>query len=239
MLDWSCEDKELLTPVLKSVSEALTEKNINVPQEITLIKTDGRDEWNSAYTRGSSIFLPPKKLAYDRDKLARLIIHEVFHVLFRLREEVQKPLFNLIGFRMTNEIDLPECFKERKLTNPDGPPINSRFEFKHNGGLISAAPVILLKPGCSTVNSTKDILSSISIKMMVLEEKNGMWQPKLENNQPTFIEPTSISKLVESVGNDFAASPDPNEILAEAFVKMVFGEQDDKIDIARLQSILC
>lgn len=238
VLDWSSEDKELLIPVLKSVSDVLTEKRIYVPQEITLIKTDGSDEWNSAYTRGSSIFLPPNKLMYNKDKLARLLLHEVFHVIFRLREEVNKPLFNLIGFHMTNEIELPECLIDRKLTNPDGPPINSRFEFEYNGELISVAPAILLKQGCSTVDSAHDILASISIKMMAVEEKDGRWQPKLIDNQPVLIEPQSISELIERVGKDFAADPDPNEILAEAFVKMVLGEQDDNLDLTQFNKLM-
>lgn len=238
VLDWSNEDKELLAPVLKCVSDFMTEKNIYIPQKIILIKTDGRDEWNSAYTRGSSIFLPPKKLAYAPHKLVRLLVHEVFHVIFRLRKEVQKLLFNLIGFHMTNEIAMPQCLKGRKLTNPDGPPINSRFEFMHNGELISAATAILLKQECSTVNSTKDILASISIKMMVVEEKGGRWQPKLIDKQPTLIEPRCITELIERVGSDFAASPDPNEILAEAFVKMIFNDEDDNIDLSQFNLIL-
>lgn len=238
VLDWTSEDKELLTPVLKNVSDVLTEKNIYVPEEITLIKTDGSDEWNSAYTRGSSIFLPPKKLAYNKDKLTRLLIHEVFHVIFRLREDIKKPLYNLIGFHLVNGVDLPECLIERKLTNPDGPPINSRFEFVHNGEFISAAPVILLRRGCSTVCSTQDILSSISIKMMAIEEKDGRWEPKLKDNQLLLIKPESIPELIERVGSDFAASPDPNEILAEAFVKMVLNEQDDYIDLTQLKLLL-
>lgn len=238
VLHWSNDDKKSLIPVLKSISDVLIEKNIYVPQEITLIKTDGRDEWNSAYTRGSSIFLPPKKLSYNPQKLDHLLIHEVFHVIFRLREEVHKPLYNLLGFHLTNEIDLPKCLIERKLTNPDGPPINSRFELVHKGEVISAAPVILLKQGCSTVNSTKDILASISIKMMAVEEKDGRWKPTLEDNKPMLIEPQRIPELIERVGCDFAASPDPNEILAEAFVKMVFNEQDSYIDLAKFRHVM-
>jgi hypothetical protein len=82
VLEWSTEDCRKIDIVMKIIDSKFYNLNIEVPK-IIFVKTNGKDEWNSAYTRMNCIFLPVNKLKNSVEKLIRLIIHEIFYIISR------------------------------------------------------------------------------------------------------------------------------------------------------------
>lgn len=209
------------------MKEIIDNLGIALKEEIILVKTNGRDEWNSAYTRCSAIFLPSKKIkSYDEKRLVRFLLHEFFHVFFRARKDLQKYFYEVIGFKLINEIELPEDLKNRKLTNPDGPFINSCIEVKYENNLINTVPIILLKGDHTNVNSSKDILKSITVKLLVIEYEKDKWNVKMINEKPLLIDASQVKGFFEKVGENTTDIIDPDEILAENFVFLAFNERN-------------
>ena len=72
-----------------------------------MIKTTGREEGNAAYCRGKAIVLPASKLQLPPNRLQRLLMHELFHLLSRQDPQLRKQLYGIVGFTPCDPIALP------------------------------------------------------------------------------------------------------------------------------------
>ncbi len=71
------------------------------PDTIRLIKAKGRHYGPSVYyTRENCIVIPENELTEGREgPVARVLIHEVFHILSRYNAPLRQALYQMIGFR--------------------------------------------------------------------------------------------------------------------------------------------
>jgi hypothetical protein len=236
---WSNEEITKFAVILDLIEEKVNKLGITFKNEIILVKTNGKDEWNSAYTRENAIFLPPYKINYTEEKLEKLILHELFHVLFRSRKEIQPLLYDFIGFTFTNEIKLPYSLENRKLTNPDGPVLNYCVEAKETEHSLYLCPLTMVREGRTAIDTTRDIMESIEFGFMEAEKKEGQWQIVLNNGKAVFWDPSGLE--FPFCGIQDAGTLDPNEILAEAFTELALGDYNEQtfIDMSRFKEILC
>lgn len=219
ILSWNVEELQQILKVELEIKKKFKELNIPILESIFIVKTNGNDEWNSAYTRGNAIFLPEKKLhSYDDYGLLKFLLHEYFHIYFRRRKDLQKSLYQIIGFDSIDEIILPDHFNQLKLTNPDAPYINRYIEVKYQNCYVKVIPLVILKEGINNVDKNKDILASIVVKFLVIDGMNCKY---------LLLNLKDIEGFYEKVGENVPNMLDPDEILAENFVMMILN-----IDVA-------
>lgn len=220
VLEW--DEKEIFK-IKKILSEVKSVMNlrINLSHSILLIKTNGKEEWNSAYTRENSIVLPIKRInSNSEDQLKKLIIHEIFHVISKNYPSLRNILYGIIGFEKINEVLLPNKLKSSKLTNPDAPKINYYTSVYFNDSMIPVVPITILKKGRKNIDSQKDILESVTTKMLVLEKENGQF---IVPDNYTLLNLKEIKGLENKLGNiDYFQHPE--ETIANVFTKIIAGE---------------
>jgi hypothetical protein len=93
------------------------------PEEIKIVKTHGKHYGDDTYyTRENLIIIPQQSLkARDSETFLKVILHEISHIVTRLRPSLKSKLYATIGFnKMANPLIIKDSLKNRLLTNPDG-----------------------------------------------------------------------------------------------------------------------
>ena len=72
-------------------------------------------------------------------------------------------------------IQWTDKLKRIRLTNPDAPTIDYCTWIYVKDDLIPVVPIVLLKEDRDNIDSTKDILDSIIMKMIAVEENEGCY----------------------------------------------------------------
>lgn len=142
-------EKEFVRKVFQEAYELCSQINKNIfPQEIRLIKTDGKHYGNSVYyTRENCIIIPQDVL--DRpnyDAFLDVMLHEVFHIYSRYNEEKREELYALIGFEDigdTKDLQMSPALAQRILLNPDGIDFAQKIDLQiKKDQTISAIPIV-------------------------------------------------------------------------------------------------
>jgi len=106
---------------------------IDYPDTIFFIKTTGEEEGNAAgYTRSKCIILSENTLLLEFQELKNLVIHELFHILSRYNLRFRKIMYEIIDFKLIEEIEYPMSLIDFKITNPDAPSINSYINLSND-----------------------------------------------------------------------------------------------------------
>ena len=220
---WQPEQKERLLKIIVAARERMSRWHLPLPPEILLIQTTGREEGHAAYTRGAAIVLPTEKLALTFDKLLRLFIHEIFHVLSRYDAKVRAELYRVIGFEVCNEIALPPNLRDRKITNPDAPRIDCRITLDHQGRQAAFAPVLLASRDYDAQQGGT-IFDYLTFRLIEIELVCGVWRPVLRNGQATFLDPREMAPFYDRIGRNTKYIIHPDEILADNFILLAMGD---------------
>lgn len=201
-------DYEKLNITIDRLHRLIEKYNLQDPPVINIIKTDGRDEWNSAYTRGNSIFLPSKKLdSYSEESLVELLVHEYFHVISRHNEALRKQLYQLLGFHEIESSLVPATILDNTLVNPDAMIMTAT---KLSAAMKDQLAVPLITMKCGSVDSSKDIVESIRIEVFLLDEKKLM---RIDE----------VDEVSERLKINVSSIQHPEETLAENFTHLVVG----------------
>lgn len=97
-----------------------------LPDTLYLLKVSGQGYGSSAfYTRNKSVIIPSDQLAENTDvnRLAQVMVHEMFHVYSRFHPQTRAQLYGHIGFQAIGkdaDLVIPKVLQELRLTNPDG-----------------------------------------------------------------------------------------------------------------------
>jgi hypothetical protein len=221
------EEKQIsrLTAALGRLQKRLVRFDLPLPEVVSLIRTTGKEEGSAAYTRGTSIILPDKVLAYDDAQLDRLLTHELFHVLSRHQPMLRSELYGIIGFQTCPPIALPASLADRKLTNPDAPLVDCTIELKGKDQIFVAAPV-LYASAKEYDPKAGSFFKYMTFRLMVLDKKEGKWVPAMKGDQAVVIDPKNEPAFFDKIGKNTQYIIHPDEILADNFVHLVQGEQN-------------
>ena len=74
-LDWEEIEINIIEKIFSELVQAYRSYKENFPKVIELIKTTGREEADSAYTRKNRIFIPISMLEWSYNELKELIAH--------------------------------------------------------------------------------------------------------------------------------------------------------------------
>ncbi len=220
-LNWNENDINRIKKIFKSINKNIKEIIENDSYEIKLIKTNGKDEWNSAYTRDDYIFIPQKKVStYTDSKFERLLVHEIFHIISRKDKKIRKALYEILGYNLIQNIEIKEIINKKILTNPDTVGKWCTATGEYNQTKIKVTPIVALKDNLNIIESKLDIVNSIDILFL-----------KIENNCGIELIPAKDIKIDEkTVFRINGRIEHPEEIIAEYFVEIVLDKNYTKDD---------
>jgi hypothetical protein len=221
VIPWTDDDVQLLTPVLTAMAKKLEPWTLNLPPEVLLVKTTGREEGRAAYCRGAAIVVPENMIGKNTTLLERVLPHEIFHVASSHNRALREALYRVVGFKPCNEVALPEGLQARKLTNPDAPVNDHYITVAIDGRPTELLPVIFSKAEHYDAKRGGTLFSYLEFKLMVLENYNGVRRPALVDGQPTLLNPKSVQGFMDQVGKNTSYLIHPEEVLADNFVFVI------------------
>ncbi|MFZ1219555.1 MAG: hypothetical protein WAO00_09695 [Chthoniobacterales bacterium] len=226
--EWTTEETHSVEAALKEIQAHLAELPLAFPATINLIKTTGAEEGNAAYTRGAAIILPKGDLVRNPNELAKLVCHELFHVLSRQNPPLREELYGLIGFVPCDDLEFPRELAARKITNPDGPRNDHFIRLEIDGQECAAIPVLLSRAETYDVSRGGEFFEYLDFQFLVVQEKPGSHRIDVirENSTPKLVGPRAVSGFLEQVGRNTQYLIHPDEILADNFALLVMGEQN-------------
>lgn len=212
---WTPAEQALVEGVIREVQPALDALGLDGLQ-IDVVKTTGLEEGNAPYSRGSAIMIPVSKLPRGAGFLRQVIPHEVFHVLSRRDPQLRKALYATIGFTPCGPVQLPLALRDRRITNPDAPVIDSCIALTAAGKLVRAAPVLYSSADRYDVAKGGEMFAYLVFRFLVVEgEAPG-----------ALLDPKEVKGFLEQVGNNTQYLIHPEEILADNFMHLVLGKKD-------------
>ncbi|MBX2844830.1 MAG: hypothetical protein KTR13_01345 [Saprospiraceae bacterium] len=245
VLEWKAKEIERYTEVLEELEEALDAAigvKFNLPKTIYLVKTTADEEGGAAgYTRGAYIVVGQSRAKDSAKDVKDFMLHELFHIISRFNPELRQSLYNVIGFTVVNEIELPKKTADFIISNPDAPILDSYINIADNRGKYRKAGMIIYSDEKYEKGSFFDYLK---IGFVELEEKDGTWVAKTDPDNPdkamVFELRNFIKGLVEQAGRNTEYIIDPEEILAENFVLAVLDNKavPNPEIVKEIQSIL-
>jgi len=225
-LPWESPEQDHLKTVLQNIETRLVQYRSLFPSEILLVKTDGREEADCAYTRQSAIILPPAKIAYPVEHLERFLVHELFHILSRHQPDLRSRLYGLLGFQPCPEIAWPPDLSERRITNPDSLYNDHYIRVQYQGTACNVVPVLFSHTEhYDPVRNLRHFDYLIS-RFMMIHQRNGQWQAELREGRPVLAEFNEVQGFCEQVGRKTTQVEQPEELLAEDFVSFAFDDRN-------------
>lgn len=216
--EWEPQEMAKVSAALDALRPRLTPYTRFLPNPVWLIKTDGSEENGSAYTRGSAIILPPRKLDYTTDALVGLLAHELFHILSQFNPRLRDLLYAAAGFERCGPVILPEPLQSHRVTNPDAP-WNEHFicircsEQEH-----TVLPVLY---SLAEDPSQEGFFKAMIFRFLALECVEGSYQAQYSGGQPLIFDPAAVEGFFEQVGRNTDYLIHPEEILACNFTLLV------------------
>jgi hypothetical protein len=226
VLPWQEDDVRKLTPLIAALEGKLRPWKLKLPPVVLLVKTSGREESGAAYCRGPAIILPQNMIDGPKEQLEKILPHEVFHVLSSHNPPLREKLYAIIGFRATNEVQLPEPLRARKITNPDAPVNNHFIAVTIDGREVELMPVLFSKTERYDAARGGNLFSYLDFKLMQLENDAGVRRPALRLGQGVLFDPASVPGFHEQIGRNTKYIIHPEEILADNFVFLIDGRID-------------
>jgi hypothetical protein len=226
VLPWQPSEIESLRPIVEELSSKLAPWKLKLPAVVQLVKTSGREEAGAAYCRGAAIVLPQSLVDNMRNELARVLTHEVFHVLSNQNPELRESLYATIGFQPCNEVLLPEPLRARKITNPDAPVNDHLLSVDHEGRRAELMPVLFSKTERYDAARGGNLFAYLTFRLMLLDNVNGMRRAAMAYGQPVLLDPATVGGYGEQIGRNTKYIIHPEEILADNFVLVVNGRID-------------
>jgi hypothetical protein len=226
VVPWTDADVKKLTPLIEDLASKAAPWKLKLPPVVLLVKTTGREEGGAAYCRGPAIVLPQNLVGADPARLAKYLPHELFHVLSSHNPKLRDALYATIGFRPSNEVQLPEPLRSRKISNPDAPVIRHYITVTQDGRQMELVPVLYSKKPRYDAAGGANLFAYLTFKLMQVENADGRWRPVLVDGNPVLLDPDDVAGYHEQIGRNTRYIIHPEEILADNFVFLLDGRID-------------
>ena len=228
ILAWKNDEKLKVENDLKAILPELKKFSVQFPRKIYLIKTTGKEEGNAAYTRGNVIILPQAKLFTSAANTRKILAHEFFHILTRNNPRHREKLYNAIGFKACNEINMPNVLKPIKITNPDAPLNNHYIEVTINGHIVPAVPILFSKSSKYDPQVGGEFFDYLIFQLLLIEKDRtgNNFKPKYSGQNPLMVGLKQVAGYFEQVGTNTEYIIHPEEILADNFSLLITKERN-------------
>ena len=226
---WAPRELALLRRVYHDIRAALSSTVLRLPSQIVMIKTDGSEESNKAYTRQNAIVLPQAYLDRDYTQLRHTVAHEVFHILSRYNPHRRDHWYSLLGYAPCGSIELPQNLHDARVTNPDA---------FHNSHVLTTphldreqrnvAPILFAADGYQDANwNESTFFTFVRHKFVELEKRGDTWKVKLQpDGKPVLYDPPEDLGERHHWNSNYTLHAE--ETIADNFVLALFGCKDDQ-----------
>lgn len=219
--DWTPEEQLFMDSVVEDVNAVIRKDSLRLPlpEHVRLLKTTMKEEGGAGgYTRDNYIVLFDRIGAVSKQSASRLLAHEMFHVLTRNNPGFREKMYALIGFKMLpQEVELPDDFSQRLITNPDILRRDSYATFLINGKETDCTMFIYT----SKPYEGGDFFSYIKVGLVEIDRNTCKAVTK--NGKVVLHELDEATDFYDKVGRNTNYVFDPEEILAENFSLMFVG----------------
>lgn len=227
VIEWESADRERVEQAFDRILPALGEYPLNWPESVHFVHTTGEEEGGAAYTRGKAVILPRTRLDQSPEKLARLVAHELFHVLSRHDRNIRDRLYRVIGFERCPEVELPDRFAQRRITNPDAPMNAHRIRVHHEGRPFWAIPVLYSNRDRYDALQGGSFFEYLQFRLLLeAVEDEAATASAPAGSQSRLVEVKEVSGFFEQIGRNSSYIIHPEEIVAVNFALIVTGETE-------------
>ena len=227
VLEWEGADRERVEQAFDRIGPALGRYPLNWPASVHVVHTTGEEEGGAAYTRGKTVILPRTRLDQSPEKLARLVAHELFHVLSRHDPTIRDRLYRVIGFERCPEVRLPDSLARRRITNPDAPVNAHRIRVRHEGRPFWAVPVLYSRSDRYDPRQGGSFFEYLQFRLLLeAVDDEAAADSAPAGSQPRLVEVKEVSGFFEQIGRNSSYIIHPEEILAVNFALIVTGETE-------------
>ena len=222
VLEWEEEEKENISSLMQGISTKMEKLTAAFPEQITFIKTTGKEESNAGYCRENNIFLPISILKSDTKELENFIVHELFHILSKHNPELREQLYKIIGFYEDEEYKYPKELLQYKLTNPDAYHNKYYIDIQVGTDILQLLPLVLLDISIDDIDPKNDFVEYLDFQLAITKV-NGT-----DTDELYFLEEDDMEYYFEKIGRNTDYIIHPDEILADNFVLLLNNEKNVK-----------
>jgi len=228
VLDWAEPEKASVGSALERLRAPFDRLALPWPKAIYFVKTTGKEEGGAPYTRGQALILPQNMLTPKRPLSARLIAHELFHILSRSNPGLRDRLYQALGFARCAEVELPETLRRRRITNPDAPANDHCIRVQVEGAEVWAVPIIFARTEQYDVQRGGEFFSYMQSQLLLVERRSDppVTKPLYVGSEPRLVDFGQVSGFYEQVGRNTRYIIHPEEILADNFALLVMGDEN-------------
>ena len=226
VLGWDQAEIEKISALLKKLWPRMTGLKLPWPRTIHLIKATGKEEGNAAYTRRNALILPAGKLKQNNEKLERLLVHELFHVLSRANPELSTRLYRIIGYEPVPPLIFPAELLLRKLTNPDAPYSRHAIEVERDGRKVKVAPILYARTEKYDEKQGGAFFRYLVFRLLVLDVEDLSKAMRDADGKLALLKPEEAKGFKEKIGRNTGYIIHPEETMADNFVFLVLGKKD-------------
>jgi hypothetical protein len=225
-VDWPPADVAKLTASISRISAQLKPLKLPLPREVWLVKTTGREEAETAYTRGNAIMIPRWYMDVAPDELERILVHELFHVLSRNAPERRNALYAIVGYRDCGPLKWPSELAERRITNPDAPDDRWCITLQRGGAPLTFYPVLFAKEETFDPALPGTYLERLLFKLLAVMGAGTTWTPGRTGDALVLLDAATVPEYFTAIGLNTRYIIHPEEILADNFIQLVRGERN-------------
>lgn len=198
------------------------------PRPLNFIKTKAGHYGKSVYyTRENNIIIPYNVLDENRneDTFLEIILHEIFHVYSRLNPDKRTQLYELIGFRKTANIQLPEELDRRLLLNPDGADIEYVIKVSDDGDTTQLIPLLYSKTPEIAANSP-GFFTYLQFELFEIKNEGDVLTVRTKEGYKSTLQDSFQTDSQDQIGPNTGYIWHPDEILADnfAFLALIRGD---------------
>jgi len=189
------------------------------PKPLNLIKTKANHYGKSVYyTRENNIIIPYNVLDEDRNEDAFLetILHEIFHVYSRLNSDKRTQLYDLVGFKKTENIQLPKELDRRLLLNPDGIDIEYVITVSNGEDTTQLMPLLYSKTPEITPDGS-GFFNYLEFELFEIKNEDDVLTIEVEEGYKSTMQDRFQADFQRQISTNTGYIWHPDEILAENF----------------------
>ena len=222
---WSTDERAAVEAAYATLRPAIDALGLTWPASISMIRTTGEEEGGAAYTRGDAVVLPPSVLETTaRSALARILAHELFHVLSRDAASLKERAYAAIGFVPCTEVALPPALRERRITNPDAPRNDHCIAVEADGARTYGVPIIYARAPFDAARN-EPFFAYLELRLLLVG-RSASGQATYDEAHPRLARLDEVKGFFEQVGRNTRYVIHPEEILADNFALIVTHAQD-------------
>lgn len=219
---WSDADKAKVNKAFATIEAAIKKLKLKLsyPAEVIIMKTTMAEEGGAdAYTRKNWIAIGEEALEKMPDEdFARLVAHELFHILTRTDLAFKKKVYDVIGFTVLDRpIVFPSDLIQKLISNPDVSQRDSYAPFTIDGQVMNCTMVIYT----DQPYTEGTLFQYIKVGLVPLNEQ---FIPLQQNGVTTIYALEQASDFQARVGRNTGYVIDPEEVLADNFSFLIMGK---------------